>query len=383
VLQFSTLLSLLRNNRRSVTVQKTILVVVGTRPNFIKITRFREVAARYPQFALKIVHTGQHFDEKMANVFFRQFGLVPDIFLDIPQATPNTQMAEIMLRLEKVIAAEKPALVMVPGDVNSTLAAAVTANKMGVKLAHIESGLRSFDRTMPEEFNRLLTDELADMLFVTEQSGLDHLASENVPQSRIHFVGNTMIDTMVKFAAEIQASPILEKLGAKPGEYVLMTMHRPATVDTPEGLAKLLKLLRYVTATRRVVFPIHPRTVKNMREAGLESEFTRLEGLLLTEPLDYFAFQKLVKSCCFILTDSGGIQEESTFLQVPCLTLRPNTERPITVTLGSNQLLPFDLEQIADKIAQIDNGNYKRGQIPPLWDGFATERIFEVLSKTI
>lgn len=364
-------------------MQKTILVVVGTRPNFIKITRFREVAARYPQFILKIVHTGQHFDEKMADVFFRQFALVPDIFLDIPQASPNTQMAEIMLRLEKVIAAEKPVLVMVPGDVNSTLAAAVTANKMGVKLAHIESGLRSFDRTMPEEFNRLLADELADMLFVTEQSGLDHLAQENVPQSRIHFVGNTMIDTMVKFAHEIEASPILEQLGTKPGEYVLMTMHRPATVDTPEGLGKLLKLLRYVTATRRVVFPIHPRTVKNMREAGLESEFTKLEGLLLTEPLDYFAFQKLVKCCRFILTDSGGIQEESTFLQVPCLTLRPNTERPITVTMGSNELLPFDLDVIAQRIAAIDNGTYKRGEIPPLWDGHATERIFEVLANTL
>jgi UDP-N-acetylglucosamine 2-epimerase (non-hydrolysing) len=364
-------------------VQKTILVVVGTRPNFIKVTRFREVAARYPQFTLKIVHTGQHFDEKMADVFFRQFGLVPDIFLDIPQASPNTQMAEIMLRLEKVILAEKPSLIMVPGDVNSTLATAITANKMGIPLAHIESGLRSFDRTMPEEFNRLLADELSDMLFVTEQSGLDHLAKEGKPASRIHFVGNTMIDTMVKFAAEIDASPILEKLGTKPGEFVLMTMHRPATVDTPEGLRKLLSLLRYVTAKRRVVFPIHPRTVKNMREAGLESEFTKLDGLLLTEPLDYFAFQKLVKTCNFILTDSGGIQEESTFLQVPCLTLRPNTERPITVTLGSNELLPFDLEVIADRIADIDNGKFKRGEIPPLWDGKATERIFEVLNRMI
>ncbi|MCU0434620.1 MAG: UDP-N-acetylglucosamine 2-epimerase (non-hydrolyzing) [Bacteroidia bacterium] len=364
-------------------MQKTILAVVGTRPNFIKVTRFREVAARYPQFTLKIVHTGQHFDEKMADVFFRQFGLVPDIFLDIPQASPNTQMAEIMLRLEKVIAAEKPELLMVPGDVNSTLAAALTANKTGVKIAHIESGLRSFDRTMPEEFNRILTDQLADMLFVTEQSGLDHLAHEHTPPERIHFVGNTMIDTMVKFSAEIDSSPILDQIGTAPGQYVLMTMHRPATVDTAEGLTKLLKLLRYVTAKRRVVFPIHPRTVKNMREAGLENEFTRLEGLLLTEPLDYFAFQKLVKNCSFILTDSGGIQEESTFLQVPCLTLRPNTERPVTVTLGSNELLPFDLDVIAEKITQIENGTFKRGQIPPLWDGFATERIFEVLAKEI
>lgn len=361
---------------------KTILVVVGTRPNFIKVTQFRRIAAKYPQFRLKIVHTGQHFDEKMADVFFRQFQLIPDIFLNIPSASPNKQMAEIMLRLEDVITNEKPILVMVVGDVNSTMAAAITANKMNIRLAHIESGLRSFDRTMPEEYNRIVADELCDLLFVTEQSGTDNLKQEG-KVDRSYFVGNTMIDTMVAFADQIEASPILKTIGVEPQGFVLMTMHRPATVDTRDGLNQLLALLKEVSVRHKVVFPIHPRTVKNIREFGLEAAFTGLSGLLMTEPLDYFAFQKLVKHSRFILTDSGGIQEESTFLQVPCLTLRPNTERPSTVTIGSNELLPFDLDAIRSRIIAIEQGTYKRGNIPPLWDGRATERIFEILNQTL
>jgi UDP-N-acetylglucosamine 2-epimerase (non-hydrolysing) len=361
---------------------KKVLVIVGTRPNFIKVTQFRRVAALYPQLELKIVHTGQHFDEKMADVFFRQFQLIPDIFLDIPTASPNTQMAEIMLRLEKIINQEKPALIIVVGDVNSTMAAAITANKMGIRLAHVESGLRSFDRSMPEEYNRIVADELCDLLFVTEQSGIDNLQKEG-KSDRAHFVGNTMIDTLVAFEKEIEKSPILETIGVKEKDFILMTMHRPSTVDTKEGLHQLLTLLRDVTIHYKVVFPIHPRTVKNMRDSGLETGFTSLKGLLLIEPLDYFAFQKLVKSCRFILTDSGGIQEESTFKQVPCLTLRPNTERPSTVSIGSNELLPFDIDHIRSRIAAIENGSYKKGEIPPLWDGRATERIFEIVNKVL
>ncbi|TND05907.1 MAG: UDP-N-acetylglucosamine 2-epimerase [Bacteroidetes bacterium] len=362
---------------------KRILVVVGTRPNFIKVTQFRRVAARYPQLDVKLVHTGQHYDGKMADVFFEQFGLTPDFFLNVPPGSANQQMAEIMLRLEKTIGEYSPDLLVVVGDVNSTLAAALTANKMGIKLAHVESGLRSFDRTMPEEFNRIQTDELADLLFVTEQSGLDNLDLEEKQTERIHFVGNTMIDTMVAFAPQIDQSPVLEAMHLAPGKFVLMTMHRPATVDSKEGLLHLLELVRVVAAKYDIVFPVHPRTVKNMQQFGLEQEFVNISRLHLTEPLDYFAFQKLVKSCRFVLTDSGGIQEESTFLQVPCLTLRANTERPVTVTLGTNELLPFDLETITDRIAAIENGTFKKGQVPPLWDGKATERIFEVLSKSI
>lgn len=363
--------------------KKRILTVIGTRPNFIKVTQFRKAAAAYPEFELEIVHTGQHFDGKMADVFFEQFGLVPDYFLNVPPGSPNSQIAGIMLKLEEIILQKRPDLVMVVGDVNSTLAAALTANKMGIRLAHVESGLRSFDRTMPEEFNRLLTDELSDLLFVTEQSGLDHLAKEGKPAASVHFTGNTMIDTMVAFAGEIDASSILQQLSLEEKNFVLMTMHRPATVDTREGLEKLLSLLQEVTKNFEVVFPVHPRTVQQMKQFGMEEQFRSNTRIRFTEPLDYFAFQKLVKCCRFILTDSGGIQEESTFLQVPCLTLRPNTERPVTVELGSNELLPFELPVIREKMKQISEGTFKKGQVPPLWDGKSTLRIFEVLSRIL
>lgn len=361
---------------------KKILVVVGTRPNFIKVTQFRAAAVRHG-LEVKIVHTGQHYDSKMADVFFEQFGLVPDFFLNIPAASPNTQMAEIMLRLEKLMGEYHPQLLVVVGDVNSTLAAALTANKMNVKIAHVESGLRSNDRTMPEEFNRLLTDQLSDFLFVTENSGLENLKNEGVPDARVFFVGNTMIDTMVAFRDQIEASPVLEELGLEKNRFVLMTMHRPATVDTKEGLEKLLALIREAAKTNKVVFPIHPRTVKHLEQFDLHDAYRHCENLLLTEPLDYFAFQKLIRHCHYILTDSGGIQEESTFAQVPCLTLRPNTERPVTVTEGTNELLPFDLDRIRERIAAIENGSYKKGRIPHHWDGQATDRIFETLARLL
>jgi UDP-N-acetylglucosamine 2-epimerase (non-hydrolysing) len=362
---------------------KRILTIIGTRPNFIKVTQFRKAAALHKNIELEIIHTGQHFDGKMADVFFEQFGLTPDHFLNVPPGSPNSQIAEIMLRLEKIIMDKKPDMMLVVGDVNSTLAASVTANKTGVKLAHIESGLRSNDRTMPEEFNRLVTDELSDLLFVTEQSGLDNLAREGKNPSSIHFVGNTMIDTMVAFSSQIDASPVISEMKLREKGFVLMTMHRPATVDTKEGLEKLLALLEEVTQQYDVVFPVHPRTVNHLKKFGLHERLESNSRIKLTEPLDYFAFQKLIKCCKFILTDSGGIQEESTFLQVPCLTLRPNTERPVTVTLGSNELLPFDIQTIRGKIKEIESGNFKKGAIPPLWDGKATERIFEILSRTL
>lgn len=359
--------------------KKKIAVVIGTRPNFIKVTRFREVAARYPDIELKIIHTGQHYDGKMADVFFEQFGLTPDFFLEVPPASPNSQIAEIMLRLEKVFLDFQPSLVMVVGDVNSTMAASITANKMNIRLAHVESGLRSNDRTMPEEHNRLVTDELADILFVTEQSGLDHLSAEG-KKSAIHFVGNTMIDTMVKFSGQIAASPVLDTLKLEAKRYVLMTMHRPSNVDSESGLQLLLDLVTRLSSKYKIVFPVHPRTVKCMEQFGLAEKFRSNSNLVFTEPLDYFAFQNLVRQAKFILTDSGGIQEETTFLQVPCLTLRPNTERPVTVTIGSNVLLPFEIDGIMKNVAQIEDGSFKKGEVPPLWDGYSTERIFEIVN---
>jgi UDP-N-acetylglucosamine 2-epimerase (non-hydrolysing) len=363
--------------------KKEILIIVGTRPNFIKVTQFKKEAQAYANINIKIAHTGQHFDSKMADIFFQQFNLVPDVFFNVKPASANSQMAEIMIKLEEEIKAHKPDLIIVVGDVNSTFAAALTANKMGIKIAHLESGLRSNDKSMPEEHNRVLTDAITDYFFVTEQSGYDHLVHEHKNKSQIFFVGNTMIDTLVAFEKDIDASPIIDNLSLTPKKFVLMTMHRPATVDDELGLKKLAALIEEVSKTMKIVFPVHPRTLKNMDIFGLGENFRRNKNLILTEPLDYFSFQKLVKQSTFILTDSGGIQEESTYLQVPCLTLRPNTERPVTVTVGSNELVPFDIPTIMNYIEQIINGTYKRGAIPPMWDGNTTKRVLEVINQIL
>jgi UDP-N-acetylglucosamine 2-epimerase (non-hydrolysing) len=361
-----------------------ILIVVGTRPNFIKITRFKKVnEAMGNPFDIKIVHTGQHYDDKMAAVFFQQFELEPDFFLNIPQGSANNQIAETMLRLEKVILDFNPAMVMAVGDVNSTFAAAFTGHKTGCKIAHIESGLRSFDRSMPEEINRLLTDEISDYYFVTEQSGLDNLIKEGRNKEKIFFVGNTMIDTLVGFDDKIKSNDVLSQYNLIPKGFVLMTMHRPATVDFEEGLHKLLDIIEYVNQNYDLVFPIHPRTLAKLQHFGLMDRVKANKRLILTEPLDYFAFQKLTADCNFVITDSGGIQEETTFRRIPCLTLRPNTERPSTVWIGTNELVPFDIEKVQSKINEIINGTYKKGAIPPMWDGHSTERILEMCSKLL
>ncbi len=364
---------------------KNILIVVGTRPNFIKVTQFKKMAERdfSGNFNIKIVHTGQHYDDKMADVFFRQFDLVPDYFLEIPAVSPNNQMAEVMLRLEPVIKEFSPDVIAVTGDVNSTFAASLTANKMNIPLAHIESGLRSYDRGMPEEINRILTDEISDYLFVTEQSGMENLMNEGKREEQLFFVGNTMIDTMVAFDDRIDNSPILQNLSLDNGSFALMTMHRPATVDHKEELLKLIELIENITDMYKLVFPIHPRTVKKLQSFGLFERVEENERVILTEPMDYFSFQKLIANCKFILTDSGGIQEESTFRKVPCLTLRPNTERPSTTDIGTNTLVPFDLEEIRKLICSIEQRKYKAGVAPPLWDGRATHRILEVFQNKL
>ena len=363
--------------------KKEILVIVGTRPNFIKVTQFKKAAQKYSHLNVRIVHTGQHFDAKMADIFFQQFDLLPDVFLNIKPATANTQMAEIMLKLEAEITKQKPDLIVVVGDVNSTFAGALTANKFEVKIAHIESGLRSNDKTMPEEHNRVLTDAITDYFFITEQSGYDNLIAEGKEENQLFFVGNTMIDTLVAYASQIEKTTILQELNLVSKNYILMTMHRPATVDNKEGLMKLTELISIVSKDTKIVFPIHPRTLKNCELFGLTSIIENNKNLILTEPLDYFSFQKLVKEAKLILTDSGGIQEESTYLQVPCFTIRPNTERPVTVSLGTNELVPFDIPTIVIKIQDVVNNNYKKGVIPPLWDGKASERIFEKINQIL
>ena len=363
---------------------KKVGIVVGTRPNFIKITQFEKALNAYGDvFEFKLIHTGQHYDANMSDVFFEQFKLrKPDVFLETKGLSPVVQIGEIISQLGVLLEDWQPDILITPGDVNSTLAAAIAANKTGTKLAHLESGLRSFDRTMPEEINRLLTDEITDEYFVTEQSGLDHLKSENAA-GRVHYVGNTMIDTLVAFDHEIQQSPVMSDYGLNTGEFVLMTMHRPANVDAKENLLKLLSILSHATQNYSIVFPIHPRTRKSLETHGLMTEVEENNKIILTPPLDYFAFQKLTAECKFVLTDSGGIQEETTFRQVPCLTLRPNTERPSTIDLGTNTLVPFDPEVVTSYIDQITDGTYKTGVVPPLWDGKATERIVKILSEIL
>nr|WP_321222066.1 UDP-N-acetylglucosamine 2-epimerase (non-hydrolyzing) [uncultured Psychroserpens sp.] len=364
---------------------KNILIVVGTRPNYIKVTQFKKVAAKHfaGQFNIKIVHTGQHFDKSMADVFFQQLDIWPDYFLNISQASPNTQMGEIMIRLEKIITNEfKPDIILVPGDVNSTLAAALTAYKLGITLGHLESGLRSFDRSMPEEVNRILVDEISNLYFVTEQSGMDNLLNEGKARDNMYLVGNTMIDTLVAFEKDILEKNIIDTQGIKKDEFILMTIHRPATVDNKRGLQDLLALLEDMPRDIPVVFPMHPRTLNNIKKFGLESDYEMLTHLKLLAPQDYFSFQNLIHNCKMVLTDSGGIQEETTFKQKPCLTLRPNTERPSTITIGSNTLLNFDKKDILGVINSIQDDTYKTGEIPPLWDGYATQRILEIIANS-
>lgn len=360
---------------------KKLLVVVGTRPNFIKVTRMRAVAAQRGDWEVKLVHTGQHFDDRMSTVFFEQFGLVPDHWLDVKPGSPNAQMAHIMLGLERVVGEEEPDAMMVVGDVNSTLAAALTANKCGIHLIHLESGLRSRDKGMPEEINRILTDRITETFLVTEPSGVENLIAEGVAPEHIHFTGNTMIDTLVGFEDRIQASDILEKLGLGNGGQVLMTIHRPATVDDPDRLLDLVKLIEEISKDHPVVFPVHPRTLNNLQRFGLHERLMAVKGLHVGEPMDYFSFQKLIATCAFVITDSGGIQEETTFRRIPCLTVRPNTERPVTVTEGTNELMTFDVEAMKAMIDRIHAGTFKQGRIPEKWDGHATERVFDALSS--
>jgi UDP-N-acetylglucosamine 2-epimerase (non-hydrolysing) len=338
-------------------------------------------AAAHPGLQIEFVHTGQHFDKQMAEIFFTQFGLQPDYLLQVDHASPVKTFGQIMSGLEDVFVKAKPDLVMVVGDVNSTLAAALTANKMNIPIAHLESGLRSLDMEMPEEINRILTDKITDYFFITENSGIENLKREGVSDERLFFVGNTMIDSMVLFKDEIDKSDVLENLGLKAGDFALMTMHRPSNVDTEAGIKTLLEIIKTITGRLKLLFPVHPRTLNNIRKFGMYEEFSGIEGLIQAEPLDYFAFQKLTATCKFVITDSGGIQEETTFLGIPCLTLRNNTERPVTAELGTNKLIAYDPVVVARQVEEIFSGVYKKGTVPPLWDGSATQRILQIISK--
>jgi len=353
-------------------------IVVGTRPNFIKVTQFKRlIAEKHPNIVLTIIHTGQHYDKNMAQVFFDQFRLRPDIFLDIQPNHPAKQIAETIGKLSDLISQNSPNMVIVVGDVNSTLAATIAANKNQIPAAHLESGLRSFDKSMPEEHNRIVADHLCQLHFVTEESGLINLRKEGILESGIAFVGNTMIDTLVAYADRINESRILENLKIEPGKYILTTLHRPSNVDNKSNATLLVRLLNTLTDHGQIVFPMHPRTKSRLNDLGLLESIDTNKNILITGPVSYFDFQKMVKDSKLVLTDSGGIQEETTFLSKPCLTLRENTERPSTIELGTNELLPFSIDQIDQKVKECFDGEGKIGKIPQFWDGKATERILD------
>ncbi len=357
-----------------------ILIVVGTRPNFIKITQFKKLVHKYPTLEVKIAHTGQHFDKQMADIFFKELDIIPDFFLNAIAGNVISQMTDIMNKLYNLIETTyKPDVLIVVGDVNSTLAASLVGNKLNLKVAHLESGLRSDDREMPEEVNRVLTDVISDYYFITEQSGFENLKNREM-KGLPFLVGNTMIDTLVYYKDSINDAHILEQLSITDEDYCLVTLHRPSNVDNYNGLKNIVSLVNQLTVKRKVVFPIHPRTKGKLEEYGLYTSLESNDKLICLGPLDYFSFQKLVKESKFVVTDSGGIQEETTYYGVPCLTFRENTERPSTIEIGTNELISFDLGIIDQKVEQIEGGSFKTGRVPELWDGKATDRILNILS---
>lgn len=354
-----------------------LYIIVGTRPNFIKVTQFKKVAEGFSNIEVTIIHTGQHYDNNMAEIFFDQFGLRPDIYLNIKPDHPGKQIAETINELIDLFSKNKPSMVLVVGDVNSTIAAALAANKCNIPVGHLESGLRSFDKSMPEEHNRIVADHLCNLHFITEDTGTTNLRAESIAESGISFVGNTMIDTLIAFKEEIDQSEILNQIGLNPKEYILVTLHRPSNVDSPEAAKLLIDLLEKLLERIKIVFPLHPRTKKQLIDFGMFENLEKHDRITLLGPTGYFDFQKLIKESVLVLTDSGGIQEETTFLKKPCLTLRPNTERPITITQGTNELLPFKIDEIAQKVDAIIDGNCKEGEIPKFWDGASTKRVLE------
>ncbi|MEM1217363.1 MAG: UDP-N-acetylglucosamine 2-epimerase (non-hydrolyzing) [Bacteroidota bacterium] len=358
-----------------------ILNIVGARPNFMKIAPIHRAFSGRVEIESKIVHTGQHYDAKMSDIFFNQLELPePDYYLGVGGGSHTQVTAGIMLKFEEVMNDEKPDLVLVVGDVNSTIACAMVAVKMNTPIAHVEAGLRSGDRTMPEEINRILTDSISDLMFVTEQSGMINLAKEGVTDEKVHFVGNVMIDSLVHFRAKAKQSSILNDLGADPKSYVLMTMHRPANVDNKAGLEDILTIIENTAAQKPVIFPMHPRTAKSIERHGLQERLDAIQQLSILEPLGYLEFLCLMDNAFTVITDSGGIQEETTFLQVPCLTFRDTTERPITTELGTNTLLQdLNPQTVHEHFMSIVEGKEREGVVPPLWDGQTSERIADRL----
>jgi len=361
-----------------------IIGVVGARPNFIKMAALLSAIDSFNQkqkvsrISKILVHTGQHYDEKLSDIFFRVLQIPsPDINLGIGSGSHAWQTAEIMRKFEPVLTEHRPDLVIVVGDVNSTISCALVASKLGIKVAHVEAGLRSFDRTMPEEINRILTDAISDFLFTSERDAERNLLREGISKDKIHFVGNTMIDTLIKHKTNADKSNILSQIGCKEREYAVLTLHRPSNVDNLSSLRGILEALNEISKRTMIVFPAHPRTKKEIKRNGITLD----KKIILCEPVGYLDFIKLISNSKFVLTDSGGIQEETTVLGVPCLTIRENTERPVTVTQGTNILVGTNRERIVKGSLTILNGAVREHKLPELWDGKAADRVIDVIAQ--
>ncbi|MFH1147824.1 MAG: UDP-N-acetylglucosamine 2-epimerase (non-hydrolyzing) [Pseudomonadota bacterium] len=358
-----------------------LLLVAGARPNFMKISPLVRAIDDHnqhnsPQIQRVLVHTGQHYDVKMSEVFFAELGIPsPDINLEVGSGSHAVQTANVMVRFEQTCLEEKPDCVIVVGDVNSTMACTLVAAKLQIKVAHVEAGLRSFDRTMPEEVNRIVTDSLADLLFTPSNDAGENLRREGVPESKIKLVGNIMIDTLIANLEKARKRETHSRLGLREKEFVYVTLHRPSNVDDKETLSAVMGCLEKLASLIPVCFPIHPRTKKMLETYGIANGGN--ERLRIIDPIGYHDSICLAEHAGFVLTDSGGIQEETTFFQTPCLTLRPNTERPVTVTEGSNKLT--DLHNLWPDIESLLNGSARKGRVPALWDGHTAERIINCL----
>jgi UDP-N-acetylglucosamine 2-epimerase (non-hydrolysing) len=357
-----------------------IINIVGARPNLPKIAPLIREMRRHPEIEPFLIHTGQHYDENLSKIFFRQMGIPePHKNLGVGSGTHAEQTAEILKRIEPILLKQQPDLVLVVGDVNSTVAVSLAAVKMGIPVAHVEAGLRSFDRSMPEEINRVLTDAVADYLFATEADAVDNLLREGRPRELIHLVGNVMIDSLVHSLPFAQQSSIGDELGLRNGKgwksFGVLTLHRPSNVDSTEKLAELLGAVDAIARQIPIVFPVHPRTEQRLSQSGIKHH----AQLRRIQPLGYLDFLLLLSKATLVLTDSGGIQEETTALGVPCLTLRDNTERPVTVSQGTNVLVGTNASKIVAATQQILAGEGKRGRTPALWDGHAAERIVEII----
>jgi UDP-N-acetylglucosamine 2-epimerase (non-hydrolysing) len=363
---------------------KKVVHIVGARPNFMKVAPIHHAIAQRGRLRQLLVHTGQHYDVKMSDVFFTDLGMpAPDVHLGVGSGSHAVQTARVMVELEKVFEAERPDLVSLVGDVNSTLAAALVASKMSIAVSHVEAGLRSFDRAMPEEINRIVTDRVSDWLLTPSPDADENLRREGADPQRIVMVGNVMIDSLLTSKTRADALSTVADLGLRSCGYAVCTLHRPSNVDDPGRLGGLLEALAFLAKRLPVIFPAHPRTRKMIAESGLSSKLESSRDLRLVDPMGYLEFLALTSQAKLILTDSGGLQEESTALNVPCLTLRENTERPVTVSVGTNLVVGTDPERIKQEAAKILEGRGKRGRVPDLWDGRTSERIADLYERVL